>query len=66
VHRRLAVELGPIRAAKTVVKTFALDSVCGEIGSILVNDVTCAPGAPDACLDGLHFSSRVKDVRLFK
>ena len=66
VQRRLATELGPVRGEKTIVKTFALDGACGEIGSILVNDVTCAPGAPDACIDGLTLSSRMKDVRLYK
>jgi hypothetical protein len=66
VQRRLATELGPVRAAKTIVKTFALDGACGEVGSILVNDVTCTPGTPDACLDGLSLSSRIKDVRLYK
>jgi hypothetical protein len=66
VQRRLATELGPVRGGKTVVKTFALDGGCGEIGSILVNDVTCAPGTPEACIDGLTLSSRLKDVRLYK
>jgi hypothetical protein len=66
VQRRLATELGPVRGEKTIVKTFALDGACGAVGSILVNDVTCAPGAPEACLDGLTLSSRIKDVRLYK
>jgi hypothetical protein len=58
--------MGPLRASKTIVKTFAVDGACGEIGSILVNDVTCAPGTPDACLTGLTLASRIKDVRLYK
>ena len=66
VQRRLVTEMGPLRAAKTIVKTFAVDGACGELGSILVNDVTCAPGTPDACLGGLTLSSRMKDVRLYK
>lgn len=66
VERRLVVELGPVRAAKTVVKTFALDNNCNQVGSILVNDVTCSPGAPDSCLDNLDLSSRLKDVKFFK
>jgi len=66
VQRRLATELGPVRGSKTVVKTFALDGACGEIGSILVNDVSCAPDTANACLDGLTLSSRMKDVRLYK
>ena len=66
VQRRLATELGPVRGSKTIVKTFAVDGVCGEIGSILVNDVTCSPGKPEDCIDGLTLSSRLKDVKLYK
>jgi hypothetical protein len=66
VQRRLVTEMGPLRPTKTMVKTFAVDGACGEIGSILVNDVTCAPGNPDACLAGLDLASRLKDVRLYK
>jgi hypothetical protein len=59
--------LGPVRGVKTIVKAFELDTECGQIGSILVNDVTaCAPMASDACLDRLALSSRVPNVRLFK
>jgi hypothetical protein len=66
VQRRLIAELGPVRGNKTIVKTFALDGACNEIGSILVNDVTCTLGTPDVCLEGLELSSRLKDVKLFK
>lgn len=67
IQRRLVTELGPVRAAKTIVKAFELDAECSQIGSILVNDVTaCAPMAPDACLDRLALSSHVPNVRLFK
>jgi hypothetical protein len=67
IQRRLVTELGPVRGAKTIVKAFELDTECGQIGSILVNDVTaCAPVAPDACLDRLALSSHVPNVRLFK
>jgi len=65
VQRRLATELGPVRGGKTIVKTFALEGACGEIGSILVNDVTCAPKV-ETCIDAVELSSRVKDVRLYK
>lgn len=67
IQRRLVVEMGPVRGAKTMVRTFELDGDCAQIGSILVNDVTaCTPGGPDACLDRLALSSRVPNVRLFK
>ena len=65
VQRRVATELGPVRGGKTIVKTFALEGACGEIGSILVNDVTCAPAA-EACIDAVDLSSRLKNVRLYK
>jgi len=67
IQRRLVVEMGPVRGAKTIVKVFELDGECGQFGSVLVNDVTaCAPGEPAACLDQLGLSSRVQGVRLYK
>jgi hypothetical protein len=67
VGRRLVVELGPIRKAKTIVKAFELDSECAQIGALLVNDVAaCVPGDPAACLDELALSSRAPDVRFYK
>jgi hypothetical protein len=67
IHRRMATELGPVRGAKTNVRTFIVDGDCGQIGSILVNDITaCTPGSPSACLDALALSSRITSVRLYK
>jgi hypothetical protein len=67
VQLRTAAELGPVRAAKTMVKTFAVNGKCADIRSVLVNDVAaCAPGDTDACLDGLALSSLVEGLRLFK
>lgn len=67
IQRRLIVELGPVRASKTVVRAFDVEGDCGQIGSVLVNDVTaCAPGDPGTCLDRLSLSSRSSAVRLFK
>lgn len=67
IQRRLVTEMGPLRAAKTMVRTFVLEGPCGQIGSILVNDVTaCAPADSGACLDGLNLASRLKDVRFYK
>src|SRR5215207_8369006 len=64
VYRRLITEMAPVRDAKTVVKTFAVDGDCAQVGSILVNDVTaCAPDEAAACLDMLGLSSRLKGVR---
>jgi len=67
VHRRIITEMGPVRAGRTMVKTFAIETRCARIGAVLVNDVTaCAPGEPNACLDGLTLESRIKTVRLYK
>lgn len=67
ISRRLVAEMGPLRAAKTTVKTFAVDGDCAALGSVLVNDVTaCAPGEADACLAQLELNSRIPDIRLFK
>lgn len=67
VYRRMLTEMGPVRAAKTVVKTFATEGECAQLGALLVNEVTaCTPGEPNACLDALALSSRVKAVRLYK
>jgi hypothetical protein len=67
VQRRLVTEMGPIRKAKTIVRTFELDGECGQIGSILVNDVTaCVPGDAGACLERLNLSSRSTGIRLYK
>lgn len=62
IDRRIALDLGPLRAKKKYVKTFDLDaSPCDGIASILVNDVLdCKEGqqaVPD-CLDRIAVSSR--------
>ena len=67
IQRRLVVEMGPVRAAKTIVRIFDVESVCDQIGSILLNDVTaCAPGEPGTCLDRLTLSSRPAGIRFYK
>ena len=67
VYRRILTELGPVRAGRTMVKTFAIESKCAQVGAVLVNDVSaCVPGEATACLDGLALSSRVNNVRLYK
>jgi hypothetical protein len=67
IARRLVVEMGPIRKEKTMVRTFNLEGACGNIGSVLVNDVpACTPGDAGACVDRLELSSRVPDVKFYK
>lgn len=67
VYRRLLTEMGPVRAGRTIVKTYAIETKCAQVGAVLVNDIAaCTPGDANACLDGLSLSSRVKNVRLYK
>ena len=67
VYRRMLVDLAPLRANKTVVKTFEAEGDCAQLGSVLVNEVTaCQPGEPNVCQDQLALSSRVKNVRFYK
>jgi hypothetical protein len=66
ILRRIAAELGPLRAGKTNVRAFDIDGGCDVLGSVLVNDVTaCAPLAAGECLDRLTLSHKGA-VRLFK
>jgi hypothetical protein len=63
----MLVDLGPLRQAKTIVKSFVTEQRCDDIGSMLVNDVSaCTPLERDACLDALELSSRVEAVRFYK
>ncbi|WP_156771624.1 Tat pathway signal sequence domain protein [Labrys sp. WJW] len=64
VAKRLAVDLAPIPASKTIVKAFDVAGLaCEGIGSILLNDVpTCQfangkAGAP-SCLEAVSVSSK--------
>jgi hypothetical protein len=67
IQRRWITEMGPVLRSKTIIKTFELDGDCGQMGSILINEIAgCAPGDPVACLERLVLSSRVQNVRLFK
>ncbi len=64
IGRRFALELAPVKPAKTSVKLFDLDGVkCDDIASLLVNDVMdCKAGAGDeaGCIDRLALGSRAK------
>ncbi|MDX6748577.1 Tat pathway signal protein [Geminicoccaceae bacterium 1502E] len=68
IARRLAVELGPLRAESRSVRLFDVAGMsCGDVADILVNDVlACGEGGdPAACLDRLALSSRA-DVALVR
>jgi len=62
VARRLAVETGPVRPNKTVVRLFeAADLACAGIGRLLLNDVVAcsdAGGPVAGCVDRLAPSTR--------
>jgi hypothetical protein len=67
IQRRMVAEMGPVYRSKTIIKTFEIEGECGQIGSILVNDITaCTPGDPGLCLDRLVLSSRVPNILLFR
>src|SRR6267154_4003384 len=63
IIRRLAVDLAPLRSGKTNVKVFDIvDTGCGAIGSVLVNDVLdCrdADGNVPDCVQRVSTSSKL-------
>jgi hypothetical protein len=68
VSRRLALDLGPLPAEKTMARIFDLaGQPCDSLGHALLNDVlACGPDAPAACLARLAPTSRVAGVALEK
>ncbi len=70
VARRLAVDVGPLPAAKTMAKVFDIAGLgCDRIGAVLLNDLlACGPDAAAraACLARLGTSSRVPEVSFDK
>jgi hypothetical protein len=67
IARRLVAEMGPVYRAKTIIKTFEIEGECGQISSILINDlVACSPRDPAECLDRLVVSSRVPGIVVFE
>jgi len=63
IARRLAIELAPIRPAKTIVKVFDIpQTACSAVGSILVNNVMhCRDSSGDVadCVDRVSTSSKL-------
>jgi hypothetical protein len=63
ITRRLAIDVAPVRPAKTSVKVFDIpETACSAIGSILVNDVIhCRDASGDVagCVDRLSTSSKL-------
>lgn len=64
IRNRLYVELGPLAALKTAVRLFDIpEAQCGQLGSILVNDVVAcsdAAGQDLNCLKRLDLSSKAE------
>jgi hypothetical protein len=71
VAKRLAVDLGPVPANKTIVKAFDVAGLaCDGIGSILLNDVPAcqfagSTEAAPACLDIISVTSKA-GARFFR
>ena len=63
VTKRVGVDAGPLKAGRTVVKTFDLKGLaCDGVGRLLINDVLACEAegiAADACLDLVEPRSRV-------
>jgi hypothetical protein len=67
IQRRVVAEMAPLRKTKTIVKAFEIDGDCGQMGAVLLNDVTaCVPGDAGACLDRVVLSSKIPDMRFYK
>lgn len=62
VAKRVGVDAGPLKAGRSVVKTFDLKGLaCADVGRLLVNDIiACEAGglATDACFDMIEPRSR--------
>jgi hypothetical protein len=71
ILRRLAVDVGPLPAARTAVRIFDVAGLrCDEIGQVLLNDVLACGGAEPAdrarCVDRIAPGSRAADVAFTK
>lgn len=63
VTKRVGVDAGPLKAGRTVVKTFDMKGLaCESVGRVLINDVLACDAAgiaEDACIDVVEPRSRV-------
>ncbi|RAI60732.1 Tat pathway signal protein [Roseicella frigidaeris] len=69
VARRLAVDVGPLPAGRTVVRIFDLaGQACDGIGQVLLNDVLACGAEPgrNACIEQAVLASRVDGVAFQK
>lgn len=70
IGRRMALDLGPLPAEKTMARIFDLSGqACDGIGSLLMNDLLACGASTEtrnACLPRLSLSSRVAGVSFDK
>ncbi|WP_431280771.1 Tat pathway signal protein [Humitalea sp. 24SJ18S-53] len=70
VNRRLAVEAGPLPAAKTMARVFDVPGLaCDGIGALLLNDLLACgsdPAMRAGCVERIATTSRVADVTFNK
>ncbi len=68
--KRLAVEVGPVPANKTLIKLFDFTGLaCPRLGRVLLNDVMACEGSADtreACLSAIETASKVATVPFAK
>lgn len=68
--KRLAVEVGPVPARKTLIKLFDFPGLsCPQLGSVLLNDVVACEGAAasrEECLAVIETGSKVETVPFAK
>ncbi|MCG7393627.1 Tat pathway signal protein [Microvirga sp. ACRRW] len=68
--KRLAVEVGPVPARKTLIKLFDFPGLsCPQLGSVLLNDVVACEGAASSreeCLAAVETASKVETVPFAK
>lgn len=68
--KRLAVEVGPVPARKTLIKLFDFPGLsCQRFGRVLLNDVVACEGAAasrEECLAAIETASKVESVPFAK
>lgn len=70
VAKRLAVEVGPVPARKTLIKLFDFPGLnCSRLGRVLLNDVMTCDGATatrEECMSAIETASKVEAIPFVK
>lgn len=62
IHRRMVVEMAPLRAGSTSVRAFRMtDTACDRVGRILVNDINACEG-PEGVVEGCSDRIQVESL----